>query len=64
MTLTMREMIEKLGGNRKQIAKDNGISIQQLNNMVSRDYVMTELKDGTFTKLPSNAVIFKQINCQ
>jgi len=52
-------MIKKLGGNRAAIAKQAGISVQQLNNMVSKGQEVELLPDGSFVAVRSNAVRFK-----
>lgn len=52
-------MIKQLGGNRTAIAEQAGISIQQLNNMVSKGQEVELLQDGSFVAVRSNAVRFE-----
>lgn len=60
--MKITEMIKQLGGNRAAIAKRAGISIQQLNNMVSKGQEVELLQDGSFVAVRSNAVRFKSNN--
>jgi len=53
------EMIKQLGGNRAAIAKQAGISVFQLNNMVSKGQEVELLPDGSFVAVRSNAVRFR-----
>lgn len=57
--MKITEMIEQLGGNRSAIAQQAGISVQQLNNMVSKGQEVELLPDGSFVAVRSNAVRFK-----
>ena len=52
-------MIKQLGGNRAAIAKQAGISVFQLNNMVSKGREVELLPDGSFVAVRSNAVRFR-----
>ena len=52
-------MIKKLGGHRATIAKDAGISVQVLNNAVSKGVSVEELKDGRFVTVRRDATYFK-----
>ena len=56
--MLVSEMIEKLGGNRQAIADKAGISLQQLNNMVSKKVQVEELKDGRFVVVRKDATYF------
>jgi hypothetical protein len=56
--MKITQMIKQLGGNRAAIAKQAGISIQQLNNMVSKEQEVEILPDGSFVAVRSNAVRF------
>ena len=60
--MKITEMIKQLGGNRAAIAEQAEISIQQLNNMVSKNQEVELLQDGTFVAVRSNAVRFKGNN--
>lgn len=51
-------MIEKLGGNRAAIAKKAGVSVQQLNNQVSKGVEVVELKDGRFVTVRKNTTYY------
>lgn len=51
-------MIEALQISRVDIAKSAGISIQQLNNAVSKSAQVLELKDGGFVLIAKNSTIF------
>ena len=57
--MKITEMIKQLGGNRAAIAKQAGISVQQLNNMVSKGQEVELLPDGSYVAVRSNAVRFK-----
>ena len=59
--MNIRKMIELLGGHRVTIAKNAGISLQQLNNMVSRGAEVQELKDGRFIVTRSDATYFERV---
>lgn len=52
------DMIKKLGGNRAAIAKEAGISVQHLNNMVYKDVEVEQLIDGSFITIHKNATRF------
>ena len=56
--MEIREMIKKLGGNRAAIAEQAGISIQHLNNQVSNDVSVVELKSGGFVTVRKDATYF------
>jgi len=58
--MKITEMIKQLGGNRTVIAKNAGISIQQLNNMVSKDVEVKQLIGGDYIVVRKDAVRFKQ----
>ena len=57
--MKITEMIKALGKTRADIAKDAGISIQQLNNQVSKGVQVVELKDGSFVTIRKDATFFK-----
>jgi len=52
-------MIKALNKSRADIAKEAGISIQQLNNQVSKGVQVVELKDGRFVTIRKDATFFK-----
>jgi hypothetical protein len=56
--MKITEMIKQLGGNRAAIAEKAGISVFQLNNMVSKGQEVELLPDGSFVAVRSNAVRF------
>lgn len=56
------EMIGKLSLSRKDIAKEAGISVEQLNNMVSLKVEVDELPDGSFVVVRGNAVRFNRVS--
>ena len=56
------EMIDKLSSPRKDIAKEAGISVEHLNNMVSLKVEVDELPDGSFVVVRGNAVRFNKVN--
>ena len=56
--MKITEMIEKLGGNRAAIAKKAGVSVQQLNNQVSKGVEVVELKDGRFVTVRKNTTYY------
>ena len=55
-------MIDKLSSPRKDIAKEAGISVEHLNNMVSLKVEVDELPDGSFVVVRGNAVRFNKVN--
>jgi hypothetical protein len=56
------QMIDKLSLSRKDIAKEAGISVEQLNNMVSLKVEVDELPDGSFVVVRGNAVRFNKVS--
>ena len=58
----MQEMICKIGMTRADIAGLAGISIQQLNNNVSKGVIVEELKDGRFVTVRRDATYFNPNN--
>jgi hypothetical protein len=56
--MNIKQMIKKLGGNRAAIAKASGTSEQAINNAVSRDVEVVELKDGRFVAVRADAVFY------
>lgn len=58
--MKITEMIKLLGGNRAAIAKDAGISIQHLNNMVYKGVDVEETKDGYFVVVRKGSTYFKR----
>ena len=58
------KMIKQLGGNRAAIAKQAGISVQQLNNMVSQGREVEQLSGGGFVVLAKNTVRFKALEAK
>ena len=58
--MKITEMIKQLGGNRTAIAKEAGISIQQLNNMVYKGVDVEETKGGYFVVVRKGATYFKR----
>jgi hypothetical protein len=57
--MKITQMIKQLGGNRAAIAKAAGISIQHLNNMVSKGVEVKELPSGDFIVVRKDATVFK-----
>jgi len=57
--LKITDMIKALNKSRADIAKEAGISIQQLNNQVSKGVQVVELKDGRFVTIRKDATFFK-----
>lgn len=57
--MNIKDMIKKLGGHRATIAKQAGISVQTLNNAVSKGISVEELKDGRFVTVRRDATYFK-----
>jgi len=54
----IKEMIEELGGNRKEIAKQAGISEFDLNNRVSRGVQVELLADGRWVSVRRDTAYF------
>ena len=52
-------MIESLGGSRADISSQAGISVQQLNNNVSKGVEVEELKDGRYVTVRKDATYFE-----
>lgn len=52
------ELMEKLGKTKTDLAKDAGISIQQLCNMIGSGVEVEELKDGRYVTVRRDAVCF------
>lgn len=57
--MKITDMIKALNKSRADIAKEAGISIQQLNNQVSKGVQVVELKDGRFVTIRKDATFFK-----
>lgn len=57
--MNITEMIKRFKTSRSDIAKQAGISIQQLNNQVSKSVEVEELKDGRFVTVRKDATYFK-----
>lgn len=51
-------MIKQLGGNRAAIAKQAGISVQQLNNYVSQGREVKELACGGYVMITDKTKVF------
>lgn len=60
--MKIKQLIEKLGGNRAAIALNAGISVQQLNNMVYKNVDVAELKNGSFVVVRKDAVYFNKVD--
>ena len=60
--MNIREMVELLDCKRVDIAKDAGISLYQLNNSISQNKQVEELKDGRFVMVRSDATYFSYPN--
>lgn len=58
--MKIKQLIEKLGGDRAAIAKQAGITVFQLNNMVYKDVEVEELKDGRFVVVRKDATYFSK----
>lgn len=61
--MTLKEMIKAaFSGNRKKAAQacGTGISVENLNQCVSRGYSVQELKDGGFVMITEKTKIFKE----
>ena len=56
--MKIKQMIKQLGGNRAAIAKKAGVSVQQLNNQVSKGVEVEELKDGRFVTVRKDATYY------
>lgn len=57
--MKITEMIKALNKPRAIIAQEANISIQQLNNQVSKGVEVVELKDGRFVTIRKDATYFK-----
>lgn len=56
--MKIKQMIKQLGGNRAAIAKQAGISVQQLNNYVSQEREVKELACGGYVMITDKTKVF------
>ena len=57
--MKISEMIKKLGGHRATIAKQAGMSEQQLNNLVSQGREVLKLESGDYILITKKTQVFK-----